>query len=113
MGLVWPITRRVPPSQSVRLLALLALLFAASGAAHSAVNLVHRPYLQSLSENRVTIMWSTRENLAGTVQYSTDTSFALQSDASVHVYTPFVTNLPLTFYQYTADITGLAPGTTY
>ena len=115
MGILRPVRLgdRVSRREQVRLLVLLAGAWVFCGVAHSAVTLVHRPYLQNLSGNHVTIMWSARENLAGSVQYSTDSSFTQQSAARIGVFTPSTTNLSFTFYQYTAELTGLAPGATY
>lgn len=79
----------------------------------SAVTLVHRPYLQNLRQDRVSILWSTRENLTGTVQYSTDTSFSQSTTARLRAFPPSSTGLPFQLYQYQADLTGLAPGTDY
>src|SRR5436190_16896132 len=78
-----------------------------------AATLVHHPYLQNLGDDRVSVMWSTRENQSGTVQYSTDRSFSRSVIARMRIFQPGITGLPYTFYQYQADITGLAPGTEY
>lgn len=78
-----------------------------------AVTFVHRPYVQNLREDRVSILWSTRENLTGTVQYSTDTSFSQSTSAQLRAFPTSATGLPFPFYQYQADLTGLSPGTDY
>ncbi len=79
----------------------------------SAATFVHRPYLQNLQGDRVTILWSTRENLNGTVEYSIDGSFSQSANAQVRAFPPAVTALSLTFYQYQAELTGLVPGMEY
>jgi hypothetical protein len=79
----------------------------------SAATLVHHPYLQNLREDRVSVMWSTREDQNGTVQYSTDRSFSRSVAARVRIFPPAITGLSYTFYQYQADLTGLASGTEY
>jgi acid phosphatase type 7 len=79
-----------------------------------AATLVHSPYLQNLREDRVTIMWSARENIASTVRYSKDNSFSLVAVAGVpRVFQPSETGMSFTFYQYQAELNGLAPGTAY
>jgi uncharacterized protein (TIGR03437 family) len=96
----------------------LALLLATAGAALSvspalAATPVQLPYLQNLRPDRVTILFSTRENLAATVEYSTDQSFANTVTATVTPFSTAVTGLSFNFYQYQANITGLTPGTQY
>ncbi|MCX6632189.1 MAG: metallophosphoesterase family protein, partial [Candidatus Solibacter sp.] len=74
---------------------------------------VHRPYLQNVREDRATVMWSAKEDVASTVRYSTDSSFALAAVARVRAFQPFETGMQFTFYQYQAELTGLSPGTAY
>ena len=78
-----------------------------------AATIVHRPYLQNMGADHVTILWSTRENQSAVVQYSTGPSFDQTVTASVRVFTPATTQMSVTFYQYRADLTGLAAGTDY
>src|SRR4051812_35226694 len=92
-------------------IALLAALFASP--ASSAVTLVHHPYLQNLAQGRVTVMWSTRENVAGKVEYSADQSFAQAAAASVRTFPTAVTGMSVPFYQQQAELSGLLPGTEY
>src|SRR3954447_9040468 len=68
-------------AQTRRFYGLLAVLLTTP--AFAAVTLVHHPYLQNLSNGRVTVMWSTRENVAGTVEYSADQSFSRIAAASL------------------------------
>jgi uncharacterized protein (TIGR03437 family) len=66
-----------------------------------------------MGADHVTVVWSTRENLSGSVQYSTDQSFSHSSAARVRAFPPSVTGMGITFYQFQADLTGLSPGTSY
>ena len=98
----------------VRLLGLLVLggaLLVVSPA--WAATVVHHPYLQNMRADRVTIMWSTRENLTAVVQYSTDQTFSQRAIPSVRVFTQAFTRSSYLFYQYRADLTGLTPDTPY
>ena len=80
----------------------------------AAATLVHRPYLQNLGADHVTIVWSARENQSASVQYSTDASFSLSAPMEpVRTFLSSQTDMGFTFYQYRADLTGLAPGTAY
>jgi phosphodiesterase/alkaline phosphatase D-like protein len=78
-----------------------------------AVTLIHRPYLQNMRTDRVTIMWSTRESMPGTVEYSTDRSTYRTAIPRIRILTPSQTHLSYTLYQYQADLTGLSPDTQY
>ncbi|PWU12035.1 MAG: hypothetical protein C5B51_01445 [Terriglobia bacterium] len=113
-------------SQTNRTVCLAWILLCATAlglsAAAQAATLVHRPYLQNMRADRVTIVWSARENLPGVVQYSNDQSFSQISSARVRAFPVSLTqsldtagalHLSYSFYQYQADLTGLAPGTQY
>ncbi|MGA2270838.1 MAG: metallophosphoesterase [Bryobacteraceae bacterium] len=79
-----------------------------------AATLVHRPYLQNLGADHVTIVWSARENQSASIQYSTDASFSRSAPAGpVRTFLSSQTGMGFTFYQYRADLTGLSPGTAY
>jgi uncharacterized protein (TIGR03437 family) len=79
-----------------------------------AATLVHRPYLQNLGADHVTIVWSTLENQSASVQYSTDASFSQSAPVEpVRTFLSSQTDMGFTFYQYRADLTGLSPGTAY
>src|ERR1039457_3121603 len=79
-----------------------------------AATFVHRPYLQNLGADHVTIVWSTLENQSASVQYSTDASFRGSGPAGpVRTFLSSQTDMGFTFYQYQADLTGLSPGTAY
>ena len=66
-----------------------------------------------MGRDHVTVLWSTRENQSAVVQYSTDRSFDQSVAAAVRVFTPATTQMSVTFYQYRAELTGLAAGTDY
>jgi uncharacterized protein (TIGR03437 family) len=78
-----------------------------------AATLVHRPYLQNLGADHVTIVWSAREIQIASVQYSTDASFSRSAPASVLTFRSAQTNMGFDFYQYRANLAGLSPGTAY
>jgi uncharacterized protein (TIGR03437 family) len=78
-----------------------------------AATVVHRPYLQNLGADHVTIVWSARENQSAAVQYSTDAGFSQSAPVSVRVLPAAETDMGFTLYQYQSQITGLAPGTAY
>ena len=72
---------------------------------------VHFPFLQNMQGDHATVVWSVRENGAGTVSYSTDTSYSQSVNAQR--IRPFSTPQNGQFYQYQADLTGLSANTTY
>ncbi|MGH9660296.1 MAG: metallophosphoesterase, partial [Bryobacteraceae bacterium] len=78
-----------------------------------AARVVHRPYIQNLRQDRVTVIWSTRENVPGVVEYSADQSFSQTATARTRAFPPSETRLSFTFYQHTAELTGLSPGVQY
>ncbi len=78
-----------------------------------AATVVHNPYLQNMRADGVTIVWSTRENQSGAVEYSIDGSYSLRATARVRSFPGPTGGLSRPFYQYQADLTGLAPATAY
>lgn len=78
-----------------------------------AATAVHSPYLQNVRGNRALVVWSTRENMVGKVQFSTDQSFDRSATSRIRGFTPEQTGLPWTFYQHQAELTDLAPGAEY
>src|SRR5262245_41621759 len=76
-----------------------------AGFAAHAATLVQRPYLQNQREDRVSILWSTRENVPAILQYSADPSFPspVSVTARVRAYPASQTGLGYTFYLYEAD----------
>ncbi len=100
----------MPVVHAVPSLIVFGLLVAAAQAA----TLVQRPYLQNQHDDRVTIMWSMRDNLPGVVQYSADqVSWQTAAPRTSRAFPPSVTGLSYTFYQYQVELTGLTPGTDY
>ena len=77
------------------------------------VTLDRFPYLQNVSGDSATLMWTTRQPGAGSVAFSTDTSFSSRVQASVRQFKPGDTGRPFTYYQYEARLTGLRPGAQY
>ncbi len=78
-----------------------------------AATLVRYPYLQNEGTDRVTIIWTTAEDGAGTVQYSTDRSFTLTAAATTRRFGTTETGLNAAYFQHTAQLTGLLPDTPY
>src|SRR5262245_24929734 len=85
------------------LIAAAVCVFAAIAPAWAATA-VHSPYLQKVSSNRATVVWSTRENIAGTVQYSTDQKFNITASSRIRAFPASQTGLAQTFYQHQADL---------
>lgn len=64
--------------------------------------------------DHVTVVWSANASGVGTVRYSTDNSLSQSVTAQrVKFFPTSATGMGINFYQYQADLTGLAPGTTY
>jgi len=79
----------------------------------AAATLVHRPICKTRGGPRH-IVWSARENESASVQYSTDASFSLSAPMEpVRTFLSSQTDMGFTFYQYRADLTGLAPALPY
>ena len=78
-----------------------------------AITLWKYPYLQDLRRTGVVVMWSTVENGAGAVQFSTDRSFSRSVTAQSRTFTRTETTFPTTVTQYEANLTGLEPDTQY
>ena len=77
---------------------------------------VHLPYLQDMRTDRVTVVWSTRENLNGAVVWSTDRNFTTSTQVAAQTVLPFPKSMTLVsydFYQYRVQLTGLSAGATY
>jgi uncharacterized protein (TIGR03437 family) len=97
------------PTGVLRALTLLArclLLMAAAGPLFAAT-FIHSPYLQNMRQDQVTIVWSFRESLTCTVQFSTDQSLSQTAIPSRQ----FVAGAGV--YQYRAVLTGLTANTSY
>src|SRR5262249_47096393 len=63
-----------------------------------------------MQTDHVTVVWSARENGLGSVRYSTDNGLSRAVTARARTFSVAIVG---TFYQYQADLTGLAPGTRY
>ena len=74
--------------------------------------LVRLPYLQNVQSDRASVLWTTDQPGTGSVVYS-DGRSSKTAPAQVQAFPPEQTHLGTAFYQYRADLTGLAPGTTY
>src|SRR5437868_11649702 len=64
----------------------------------------------------VTLVWSTKENLSGELQYATDAGFSNVSRIPVSGGLAFLqsfTKSSYDFFQYRVNIQGLTPGTLY
>jgi hypothetical protein len=75
--------------------------------------LLRRPYLQRLLEDRTTILWTSPKQTSGSVVVIEGSGARTAFPATVTAFEPSVTQLPSTYYQYQADITGLNAGTNY
>lgn len=74
----------------------------------------HRyPYLQSVDRNRAIVMWTFPTPGSGVVQYSTDKSYSRSATAQSKPFPPSQTGQTAAYTQYEAELTGLAPNTTY
>lgn len=81
--------------------------------ARAAATLLRRPYLQNVQGDFASILWTTLENRAGDVLVGRADGTTFSVPAFVSQFPPRITNLAYTFYQYQADLSGLAPGTEY
>src|SRR5688572_30408383 len=100
-----------PLQPAVRLAAAVVCTLVACAPAW-AVTLIHRPYLQNVRDTRATVVWYTRENVTGTVQYSTGQEFSLSAPIRTRAFPVSETKLSCncTIYQHQADLFGLTPG---
>ncbi|MCX6590987.1 MAG: metallophosphoesterase [Acidobacteria bacterium] len=85
----------------------------AASALRAAVTLIHRPYLQNVRADGATVLWATRENLEASVTYSADGADPVTVPVRARSLSPDQTGVPFTFYQYRAELPGLAPGKEY
>ncbi|MCX6633545.1 MAG: metallophosphoesterase [Acidobacteria bacterium] len=87
----------------------LATLVAAAICAAAA--LVRSPYLQNVSAEGATILWSTNEKGQGEIRYSADGDLSRAVAAQIRELLPSATSRPE--YQYQAELRGLSPGREY
>jgi len=78
-----------------------------------AATLSRHPYLQNVRPDRATVMWTTLEPGGGAVEYSTDRKNWLTASARTRQFAPAETALRTDFYQFEAELRGLAAGTQY
>src|SRR5215831_7914748 len=88
--------------------------FAVTLATRQSFSIFRSPYLQNVRDNRASILWSTVEFGAGSVQYSADGVNFNTVNATSAYYSTAQTGLAMqSYYQYRAELTGLTPGTDY
>ena len=85
---------------SLSLLTIPAPIYAAP------VTLIWKPYLQQLTDTSVIILWVTQNGTNSEVQFSTDTSFNLIANGTIH-------SGPLGTQLHRVALTGLQPNTSY
>ncbi len=78
-----------------------------------ATTLSRHPYLQDVRADRASVLWTTLEPGAGEVQFSTDRKAWRSAAARRRAHDPGETGLRTSYYQYQADLGGLATGTEY
>lgn len=88
-----------------------ALAALAVAATCGGATLARAPYLQNVSAESATVMWTTDGPGKGAVEYSADGKTFLAADARVREFLPPVVSQPT--YQYEAELRGLNPGREY
>ena len=78
-----------------------------------AATLVRYPYLQNVRSDRVTVIWTTREDGAATLRYSADRTLFLTATDRTRRFGTTETGMSAAYFQHQADLTGLTPGTEY
>jgi len=78
-----------------------------------AATLVRQPYLQQTTSTSVKIVWTARELMSGAVRVNAGTAPAQMFPATSTLFTAAATGTSADFYQYVADVDGLALSTTY
>ncbi len=91
--------------------ALAPALWRASGQA--TFTLVRWPYVQNMRTDRASILWATREEGFGVVEYSSDRSYSRRAVATGRLIPSSITGSGQPYYQYQADLTGLTPNSEY
>ena len=100
------VSRRTFLKSSAAMLSLARLARAGNG-------FIRQPYLQRLLNDRVTILWTTAASAAGTVKVIAPDGSATSFNAVAKPFDPAVTGASSVYFQYHADLTGLAAGTPY
>jgi uncharacterized protein (TIGR03437 family) len=88
-------------------------LFHAATARAAVTALLRQPYLQNIQRDRASILWTTLQPGDGGIVLGLPGGGVMTVPATVQTFTPSVTGLSDTFYQFRADITGLKAGTSY
>ena len=84
-----------------------------SAAAPVSVTTTRYPYIQNVSNDRVSILWATLESGLGVVEYSSDGINFNSTAATPRPFTAGESGAPLDFVQYESTLTGLQPSTDY
>jgi len=95
---------------------LKAALVAPLGAAAlsgAGVTIDRFPYLQNVTSDAATLLWTTRQPGNGSVAFSSDSSFLRIAPAYMRTFLPAESGRPFTFYQYQARLTPLREGIQY
>jgi hypothetical protein len=78
-----------------------------------AVTLVRAPFLQQVGASMATVVWTTREPGPAEVRYVAGGGPVSAAAATSHFVPATTTGFPFDYYQHEANLTGLAPATTY
>src|SRR5438874_13550684 len=95
---------------------LKAALAAPLGAAvlsGAGVTLDRSPYLQNVTSDAATLVWTTRQPGAGSVAFSSDSTFSRSAPAVMRTFVPSDTGRTFTFYQFQARLTSLRENIQY
>ncbi len=79
----------------------------------TAANLARSPYLQRVSSNSATILWTTLEAGDGSVTITSPDGTVSTFAATLTTFAASMTGLSTAFHLYQADVTGLQPGSQY
>ena len=78
-----------------------------------AATLLRRPYLQNVQANQASVLWTTDTPGNGTVTATSPRHGSVTASATMQAFQPSETGLASAFYQFRADLAGLAPATAY
>lgn len=84
----------------------------ASRLAAATITLDRFPYLQNISNDRATVLWTTRQRGSGRVEFGSG-NYSQRVNATVREFPPSETGRSFTYYQYEARLTGLREGVEY
>jgi acid phosphatase type 7 len=80
--------------------------------AAATVTLDRFPYLQNISNDRATVLWTARQRGSGRVEFGSG-NYSQRVNATVREFAPAETGRSFTYYQYEARLTGLREGVEY